>query len=237
MRAVAMIPAKSISRRLPGKNLKPLSGMPLFLHSVHAAMESGVFDAVYVSSDAEEILALTQQAGATALARAPDLCEDAVTNFQVLRHHVTQWRVENRAPDFIALLQPTTPFRTPQALAAMLARLVADAEADSLVTVTRASRLRGVMEAGCWRPAGEAWADAGRIQAKHEYFEFTGHAVMLKPAQTLDQGSLLGNRILAEPLPAEWPDIDIDTPQDWRMAQAYAQFMALPTGPDREVRA
>jgi CMP-N-acetylneuraminic acid synthetase len=226
MRTVALIPAKSVSHRLPGKNLKPLAGMPLFLHSVNLALRAGVFDAVYVSSDAADILALADQSGAIGLPRPPALCDDTATNFLVLRHHVAEWRAAGDEVDIITLLQPTTPFRTAEPLGAMLKRLVADAEADSLVTVARASRLRGCVEDGCWRPDGEAQPGGGRIQALRELHEFTGHVVMLRPARTLDRGSLLGERILAEPLPAEWPDIDIDTPEDWRVAEAFAHFHA-----------
>lgn len=234
MRAVAVIPAKSVSRRLPGKNLKPLAGTPLFLHSVRDALRTGVFDAVYVSSDARDILDLAVQSGAIGLSRPPALCTDAATNFLVLRHHVSEWRAAGDDVDTIALLQPTTPFRGAEPLRAMLARFTADAEADSLVTVARASRLRGGVKDGCWLPDSDAQTGCVRIQAKRELHEFTGHVVMLRPARTLDCGSLLGGRILAAPLPAEWPDIDIDTPEDWRIAEAFAHYLASGPIPGRE---
>jgi CMP-N-acetylneuraminic acid synthetase len=237
MRAVTVIPAKSVSRRLPGKNLKPLAGTPLFLHAVNLALRAGAFDAVYVSSDSPDILTLAVQAGAIGLARPPTLCTDAATNFLVLRHHVAEWRVAGNEADIIVLLQPTTPFRTVDALGAMFNRFAADAEADSLVTVARASRLRGVVENGCWLPEGEAQTGGGRIQAMRELHEFTGHVVMLRPAQTLDRGSLLGERILAERLPTEWPDIDIDTPEDWRIAENFAHYLASGPTPRQEARA
>lgn len=237
MRAVAVIPAKSVSRRLPGKNLKPLAGTPLFLHSVRDALRAGVFDAVYVSSDARDILDLAVQSGAIALSRTPALCTDAATNLLVLRHHVSEWRASGDEMDIVALLQPTTPFRDPAQLGAMLARFAADTGADSLVTVARAVRLRGVVEDGCWLPDGEVQVDAGRIQARRELHEFTGHVVMLRPARTLDRGSLLGDRILAEPLPPAWPDIDIDTPEDWRIAEAFADYLARGATLGQEVRA
>lgn len=237
MRAVAVIPAKSVSRRLPGKNLKLLAGTPLFLHSVRDALQAGVFDAVYVSSDARDILDLAVQSGAIGLSRPPALCTDAATNFLVLRHHMSEWRAAGEEADIVTLLQPTTPFRDPAQLGAMLARFANDTGADSLVTVARASRLRGVVEDGCWLPDGEAQVGAGRIQARRELHEFTGHVVMLRPARTLDRGSLLGDRILAEYLPLAWPDIDIDTPEDWRIAEAFAHYLATGATPGLGARA
>jgi CMP-N,N'-diacetyllegionaminic acid synthase len=222
MRVVALIPAKAQSRRLPGKNMKQLAGLPLFMHGVRVALEAVEIDHVYVSSDSPEILALAARDSVGGLLRPTELCVDAATNFQVMRHHLSEWRKTGQEPDILVLLQPTTPFRSSQVLDAIIRRFVADTQADSAITVAPAGRVRGYLEAGYWVPEFQATTTSGRMQAHGNLHEATGHAILLRPRRTLDQGSLLGERIMAEPLSCDWADIDIDTAPDWDLAQAYA---------------
>src|SRR6187401_1394995 len=62
--AVALIPARQGSKRVPGKNVRLLNGHPVLAYTIHAARESGVFDAVIVSTDSEEVAALARNYGA-----------------------------------------------------------------------------------------------------------------------------------------------------------------------------
>ena len=62
----------------------------------------------------------------------------------------------------------------------------------------------------------------GRLQNADVWQEATGHAILLRPKMTLDKGTLLGEFVRAEPLLVDWDDIDIDTPCDWDLAQAYS---------------
>jgi CMP-N-acetylneuraminic acid synthetase len=223
MRVVALIPAKAQSRRLPGKNMKQLVGLPLFMHGVRVALAAGEIEQVYVSSDSPEILAVAARDSVDGLLRPSELCADAATNFQVMRHHLAEWRKAGQEPDILVLLQPTTPFRSSQVLDAIIRRFAADPQADSAITVAPAGRVRGHLEKGYWVHEFQATTPSGRMQAHGNWQEATGHAILLRPRRTLDQGSLLGERILAEPLPVDWADIDIDTASDWELAQAYAR--------------
>jgi CMP-N-acetylneuraminic acid synthetase len=222
MRVVALIPAKARSRRLPGKNMKQLAGLPLFMHGVRVALAAVEIEQVYVSSDSPEILAVAARDSIGGLLRPPDLCADAATNFQVMCYHLAEWRNAGQEPDILVLLQPTTPFRSAHALDAIIRRFAADPQADSAITVATAARVRGHLEDSYWVPERRATAPSGRMQAHGNWQEATGHAILLRPRRTLDRGSLLGERILAEPLPGDWADIDIDTASDWELAQAYA---------------
>ncbi len=222
MRVVALIPAKARSRRLPGKNMKQLAGLPLFMHGVRVALAAVEIEQVYVSSDSPEILAVAARDSIGGLLRPPELCADAATNFQVMCHHLAEWRNAGQEPDILVLLQPTTPFRSAHALDAIIRRFAADPQADSAITVAPATRVRGHFEDSYWVPERRATTPSGRMQAHGNWQEATGHAILLRPRRTLDHGSLLGERILAEPLPGDWADIDIDTASDWELAQAYA---------------
>ena len=65
MRALAVIPARGGSKRLPGKNIRKFAGKPMLAWSVEAAHESGLFDTVMVSTDSEEIAEVARAAGAS----------------------------------------------------------------------------------------------------------------------------------------------------------------------------
>lgn len=222
MRVVALIPAKSRSLRLPGKNTKSLAGLPLFMHGVRVAQAATEVGQVYVSSDSPEILAVAARDAVGGLLRPPALCAGEATNFQVMCYHLAEWRKIDQEPDILVLLQPTTPFRSSDALDAIIRRFVSDPQADSAITVAPAARVRGYLEDGYWVPENRATTSSGRMQAHGNWQEATGHAILLRPRRTLDRGSLLGERILSEPLPADWLDVDIDTEPDWKLAQGYA---------------
>ena len=64
MRSIAIIPARSGSKGLPDKNIRPLNGKPLLAYSIEAALASGLFDTVHVSTDSERYADIARQYGA-----------------------------------------------------------------------------------------------------------------------------------------------------------------------------
>ncbi|MCP2005988.1 UNVERIFIED_ORG: CMP-N-acetylneuraminic acid synthetase [Buttiauxella agrestis ATCC 33320] len=109
---IAIIPARGGSKRLPGKNIKILSGKPLIAWSIEAAIDSNLFDRVLVSTDCEEIACVVEQYGAIVPCLRPAvLASDTATTCDVISHMVeiaeNKWgKVRN-----ITLLQPTSPLR------------------------------------------------------------------------------------------------------------------------------
>lgn len=109
---IAIIPARGGSKRLPGKNLKLLSGKPLVAWTIEAARNSQLFDRVVVSTDCKEIAAVAETFGATVPGLRPaELANDTATTNDVISHTVAiaekLWgKVQN-----ITLLQPTSPLR------------------------------------------------------------------------------------------------------------------------------
>lgn len=109
---IAIIPARSGSKRLPGKNIKMLSGKPLIAWSIAAALDSNLFDLVLVSTDCMEISCIAEQYGATVPCLRPAiLASDTATTNDVISHMVAvvedYWGKVNN----ITLLQPTSPLR------------------------------------------------------------------------------------------------------------------------------
>ena len=81
MQTIAIIPARGGSKRIPRKNIRPFCGKPMIARSIEAALASGVFDAVVVSTDDEEIASVSESCGAQAPFRRPqDLSNDHAAN-------------------------------------------------------------------------------------------------------------------------------------------------------------
>lgn len=112
-RALAVIPARGGSKRLPQKNLRELHGKPLIEYTIDAAIDCGCFETIIVSSDDEKILAIAADYGNSVIAdRRPDaLAGDHAKAREVLWEIVDRPEFENKY-DVLAMLLPTAPHRT-----------------------------------------------------------------------------------------------------------------------------
>lgn len=111
---IAVIPARGGSKRIPRKNIRPFAGLPLIGYSLAAARQSGVFDAIVVSTDDEEIAEVARQHGATDIIfRPPELANDFIGTTPVIQHAVKEMRFQGRDIDFICCIYATAPFLQP----------------------------------------------------------------------------------------------------------------------------
>ena len=110
---IAIIPARGGSKRLPGKNLMPIAGKPLIVWTIEAALESGIFDRVLVTTDSEEIAEISIRAGAEVpFLRPSDLAVDSTTTIDVLTHIIDTLKLSGEMSfSHLTLLQPTSPLR------------------------------------------------------------------------------------------------------------------------------
>ena len=105
---LAIIPARSGSKRLPRKNILHLAGKPLIAWTIEAATSNSYIDKVIVTSDSEEILDISKKYGSETIHRSDELSSDTATTFDAIRDVLS--RVEKY--DYIILLQATSPLRT-----------------------------------------------------------------------------------------------------------------------------
>ena len=112
--ALAIIPARGGSKRLPGKNIRPLFGKPLIAWTIDAARQSGVIDEIVVTTD-DNAIAETARAWGVSVPwmRPPELASDIASSMDVVIHALGMLGSEGKMFDFVVLLQPTSPFRTP----------------------------------------------------------------------------------------------------------------------------
>lgn len=135
---LAVIPARGGSKGLPRKNIRPLAGMPLLVHSLRLAALCPEIEATVVSTDDEEIAEIACAAGADVLLRPAELARDETPMLPVLQHALTSLD----APDpfeRLLLLDPTSPGRLPEDVTRAHELLVAHAEADGVVAVSEPS--------------------------------------------------------------------------------------------------
>lgn len=115
MQHIAIIPARAGSRRVPGKNIKLLGGLPLIAWTITAAHASGCFDRVMVSTDDAGIRDIAQAHGAEVpFLRPAQLATDSASSIDMLFDHVQ--RAKLPFDSALVLLQPTSPFRRPQTI-------------------------------------------------------------------------------------------------------------------------
>ena len=130
--AVALIPARAGSERVPGKNVRLLAGHPLLAYSIAAARESGVFDAIVVSTDSEEIAAIARRHGA----EVPELRPAEIATATSPDVEWVALAMANREEEVFAILRPTSPFRSAGTIRRAFDRLVELGErADSIRAV------------------------------------------------------------------------------------------------------
>ena len=152
--AVALIPARAGSERVPGKNVRELGGHPLIAYTIAAAQSSGVFDAVIVSTDSAEIATVAEGYGAEVPELRPAAMATSTSpDIEWIRYTIGRLEADDRHYDLFSLLRPTSPFRGGDVIRRAYEQLVGLGErADSL----RAVRL-------CREHPGKMWVVEGDL--------------------------------------------------------------------------
>lgn len=113
MSNLCIIPARGGSKRIPGKNIKDFLGKPIIAYSIEAAMNSGLFDEVMVSTDDWEIAAVAKKYGASVpFLRSPNTATDFATTFDVIQEVVQEFEVLNKKFNCICCIYACAPFVT-----------------------------------------------------------------------------------------------------------------------------
>ncbi len=146
VKAVALIPARSGSVRVPGKNIRPLAGHPLIAYTIATAKESGVFDAVVVSTDSEDYARVARHYGAEVpFMRDPAIAASTSPDIEWVLHALDALEAAGRSYDAFSILRPTSPFRKPETIQRAW-KLFTEAEgADSLRAVEPVEQHPGKM--------------------------------------------------------------------------------------------
>jgi len=135
MKSIFIIPARSGSKGIPNKNIKPINGLPMFVWSIiHAKYIAKNNDIICVSSDSQDYLQIANDWGARTRLRPSELATDESPTEPVMEDVIKQYDLEDE--DNVILLQPTTPLRSKESLE-KLSKMIFDGE-RSVVSVKEA---------------------------------------------------------------------------------------------------
>ncbi|MDO5501431.1 MAG: acylneuraminate cytidylyltransferase family protein, partial [Propionibacteriaceae bacterium] len=130
MKTVAIIPARGGSQGVPGKNVRPVGGIPLVARAVHACRATRSIEGVFVSTDDAAIAAAARTAGAEIIDRPAELAGDTASSESALLHGLEVLADRGIDAEVLVFVQCTSPFIRPEDLDAAVA-LVASGAADS----------------------------------------------------------------------------------------------------------
>jgi CMP-N,N'-diacetyllegionaminic acid synthase len=135
---VALIPARAGSKRVKDKNIRPLGGHPVLAYTIAAALGSGVFDAVVVSTDSEHYAEIARHYGAEVpFPRPPELSGERSPDIEFVEYTLKTLAEQGRPYDCFSILRPTSPFRKPETIRRAWDTFLAAEGADSLRAVEK----------------------------------------------------------------------------------------------------
>ncbi|WP_027717718.1 cytidylyltransferase domain-containing protein [Desulfovirgula thermocuniculi] len=219
---LGFIPARASSKGVPGKNLRPLAGKPLILHTIETARQSGVFDCLLVSTDGEEIARVAREAGAEVpFLRPAELATDTARGIDVL-HHAMEWLEERgQKYDCVMVLQPTSPLRTVGDILAALELLVRR-DAGAVVSICEVEHhpwwCNELPPDGCMENFLRPGIPANR-QELPKYYRLNGAIYLARWDYIRHRDSWFGPRTYAYIMPQE-RSVDIDGELDFLLAEA-----------------
>jgi CMP-N-acetylneuraminic acid synthetase len=224
---VALIPARQGSKRVPGKNVRVVNGHPILAYSIAPALESGVFDAVLVSTDSEAIAAVARHYGAEVpFLRPAEFAGDTSPDIEWLDYTLKELRKQGRTWDGFSLLRPTSPFRTAATIRRAWARFTAQEGVDSLRAVEKCAQHPGKM----WVVRGERMVPLMPFGPEEQPWHSTPYQALppvyvqnasLEIAWTrvvFERGTIAGDVVV--PFVTEgYEGFDINDPMDWMIAE------------------
>jgi len=217
--ALCVIPARGGSRRIPRKNIRPLGGLPLIAHPIRAALASGCFARIVVSTDDAEIAAIAREHGAeTPFVRDAALANDMAGTAEVVLDAIRRLGAEETT--FTCCLYPTAPLETQEDLQQSLAELEASG-APALLPVTHFDfhPLRA-LKRNAVGAVEFAWPEHAltRSQDLPELVHDAGAFYWLRTRDFLASGRIVAPGAVGWPIP-RLRAIDIDTEEDFAFAE------------------
>lgn len=220
---LAVIPARGGSKGIPRKNIVLLRGRPLIAYTIDAARAATSLDRIVVSTDDDEIAAVSDDLGAEVMRRPAELAGDEASTLSVLQHMVAELANTGYLPDAVMTLQPTSPLRTSRHIDEAARAFASDASVDSLVSCIEVphvfhphSVMRRTVE-GYLVPFLDL-PQPSRRQDKEPVFARNGAAIYITRTERLSD-FIFGGRLMAYMM-SEAASVDIDSLADLAAAES-----------------
>lgn len=226
MKTIAIITARGGSKRIPRKNIKDFCGKPILAYSIEAAIASGVFDCVMVSTDDEEIAEIAVKYGADVpFYRSEKTSNDYASTSDVLLEVLEEYQRKGEQFDLGCCIYPTAPFVTGEKLKNAVETL-RDSEADTLIPVVSFSyppQRAMVIEEGQLVFKNPEYLNS-RSQDLQPYYHDVGQFYVFRTEPFRRTGKVMMGSIL--PLVVSELEVqDIDNMTDWKIAEMKYRLM------------
>lgn len=234
LKILAVIGARSGSKGIPDKNIKPLAGKPLMGWIIGEAKKSQYLSRVIVSTDSQKYADIARSLGAeTPFLRPAEIAGDKATDFQYVSHAL-EWLKKNESyePDIVVRLMPTVPLQKSEDIDACVKNLITDPNAHSSVVVTPASQhpnkaMKIIADNGkdylVGYFTGQAKDAEPTFRQGYEKAYFRANVVASRAWVVNNLKSLVGEKIRCHIIPQERA-IDIDAPADFFIAEKLMEF-------------
>jgi YrbI family 3-deoxy-D-manno-octulosonate 8-phosphate phosphatase len=216
---IAIIPARGGSKGIPGKNLVPIAGKPLIVHTIEAALGAKTIQQVYVSTDDAAIGKIAAEADAKVIHRPTALATDTATSESTLLHAL-EWIKENEGyqPEYFAFLQCTSPLTQPADIDGTM-QLLMDDQADSAFAASEFHHFLWETIAEGSRGINHHHSQRFRRQDINPQYLEAGSVYAMKTEGFLEARHRFFGRIAMHEIPASRV-FEIDEPKDLIIAES-----------------
>ena len=225
-RRIAIITARGGSKRIPGKNIRSFCGKPIISYGIEAALASGIFDVVMVSTDSQDIAEIAIQYGAEVpFMRSEKTSSDFATTAEVIMEVLDTYKNMGQEFDYAACIYPTAPFITVDKLKNAM-DLLEERNATVVMPVVRFSYppQRGLIQDGDYIKMKWPQYRDSRSQDLEPLFHDCGQFYCYGVKKYMEcSGKITEGIVPIEMLESQVQDID--TEEDWKMAELKYRLM------------
>jgi CMP-N-acetylneuraminic acid synthetase len=224
---VALIPARSGSKRVPDKNIRLLAGHPLIAYSIAAALQSKVFDKVLVSTDSERYADIARYYGAEVpFMRPPTIAGDTSPDIEWVAYTLKRLRDSGQGYDCFSILRPTSPFRLPETIRRAWQEFLGQEGVDSLravekcqqhpgkMWVVRGKRMMPLLPMG---PANQPWHSSQYPTLPEVYVQNASLEIAMTRV-VIEEKTIAGNVVMPF-ITRDSEGFDVNSNYDWDLAE------------------
>jgi CMP-N,N'-diacetyllegionaminic acid synthase len=244
---VALIPARSGSKRVPDKNIRSLAGHPLIAYSIAAALQSKVFGRVIVSTDSERYARIARYYGAEVpFLRPSTIAGDTSPDIEWVEYTLKQLSKSGEGYDCFSLLRPTSPFRLPETIQRAWQEFAAQSGVDSLravekcqqhpgkMWIVRGNRMLPLLPMG---PAEQPW-HSSQYPSLPEVFVQNASLEIARSSIVFEEKTIAGNVVMPF-FTKDYEGFDVNSDYDWGLAEhlvkmSQAKLPTIPQPPYQE---
>jgi CMP-N,N'-diacetyllegionaminic acid synthase len=225
--AIALIPAREGSKRVPNKNIRLLGEHPLLAYTIRAAIDSGIFSEVMVSTDSPVYADIARHYGASVpFLRPKEFSGDSSPDIDWIEHTLRHFSTTGREFDCFSILRPTSPFRLPETIQRAWNVFFSAGEIDSLRAVEKCKQHPGKMWVVRNKKMfpllpfmlnGQPW-HSNQTQFLPEIY-VQNASLEIAYSQVVFSGRTISGEIVIPFFTESYEGFDINRPEDWKIAE------------------